>query len=73
MLILGNLKKHRTVIEPVQSKQVTASSNSNLAAAFFLLPKTKRKAMTALYAFCRKVDDVVDNEGKSCVQRSEEL
>ena len=61
------------MIEPVHSKQVTASSNSNLAAAFFLLPKTKRKAMTALYAFCRKVDDVVDNEGKSCVQRSEEL
>ena len=59
--------------EPFKSKQVTAKSNSNLAAAFFLLPKAKRKAMTALYAFCRKVDDVADNEGRSLFQRSEEL
>ena len=59
--------------EPVQSTKVTANSNSNLAAAFFLLPETKRKAMTALYAFCRKVDDVVDNEGQSFAKRSADL
>ena len=61
------------MIEPLQSKEVTAKSNSNLAAAFFLLPKTKRKAMTALYAFCRKVDDIVDNEGETLTKRVEEL
>lgn len=61
------------MIEPVQSKEVTAKSNSNLAAAFFLLPKAKRKAMTALYAFCRKVDDIVDNEGETLTKRVEEL
>lgn len=61
------------MIEPVQSEKVTAKSNSNLAAAFFLLPETKRKAMTALYAFCRKVDDVVDNEGQSLAKRTAEL
>ena len=60
------------MIEPVQSKEVTAKSNSNLAAAFFLLPKTKRKAMTALYAFCRKVDDIVDNEGETLAKRVKE-
>ena len=48
--------------EPVQSQQVTAKSGSNLAAAFVLLPKPKREAMTALYAFCRKVDDVADDD-----------
>ena len=61
------------MIEPVQSKEVTAKSNSNLAAAFFLLPKAKRKAMTALYAFCRKVDDIVDNEVDTVIKRVEEL
>ena len=28
--------------------------------SFLFLPKQKREAMTALYAFCREVDDVVD-------------
>ena len=59
--------------EPLKSKEVTVKSNSNLAAAFFLLPKLKRKAMFALYAFCRKVDDIVDDDMKPLNQRSEEL
>tara|TARA_Y100000746_G_scaffold211934_2_gene203392 strand:+ start:778 stop:1662 length:885 start_codon:yes stop_codon:yes gene_type:complete len=61
------------VNDSVNSHQITAKSNSNLAAAFFLLPKSKRKAMTALYAFCRKVDDVVDNDTHSFSKRSDIL
>ena len=41
-----------------QGQLITAKSGSNLAAAFFLLPKATRRAMVALYAFCRAVDAV---------------
>lgn len=37
-----------------------ANSGSNLVAAFKILPADRRAAITALYAFCREVDDVVD-------------
>jgi phytoene synthase len=45
-----------------QSRSITRKSASNLALAFVLLPKAKRVGMSALYAFCREVDDVVDEE-----------
>ena len=45
-----------------QSQTITRNSASNLALAFVLLPKIKRQGMAALYAFCREVDDVADNE-----------
>lgn len=41
-------------------QQKTAQSGSSFTLSFLFLPKTKRHAMTALYAFCREVDDVVD-------------
>ncbi len=37
-----------------------ASSGSSFYYSFRFLPKDKRRAITALYAFCREVDDVVD-------------
>jgi len=45
-----------------QSRTITRKSASNLALAFVLLPRAKRDAMSALYAFCREVDDVADDE-----------
>ena len=45
-----------------ESNSITRKSASNLALAFILLPKAKRDGMTALYAFCREVDDVADEE-----------
>jgi 15-cis-phytoene synthase len=45
-----------------ESRSITNKSRSNLALAFVLLPKAKREGMTALYAFCREVDDVADEE-----------
>jgi len=50
-----------------------AGSASNLALAFVLLPKHKRDGMSALYAFCREVDDIADNEGLPLEQRREAL
>src|SRR5271170_500421 len=44
------------------SRTITRKSASNLALAFVLLPKARRDAMSALYAFCREVDDVADDE-----------
>lgn len=37
-----------------------ASSGSSFYHSFRFLPEKKRRAITALYAFCREVDDVVD-------------
>jgi phytoene synthase len=41
-------------------KNKTAQSGSSFTISFIFLPKNQRDAMTALYAFCREVDDVVD-------------
>ena len=42
----------------VQEK--AAASGSSFYYAFMFLPKPRRAAITAFYAFCREVDDVVD-------------
>ncbi len=41
-------------------QEKTASSGSSFYHSFRFLPPLKRRAITALYAFCREVDDVVD-------------
>src|ERR1700704_4706934 len=56
-----------------ESRAITRKSASNLALAFVLLPRAKRDGMSALYAFCREVDDVADNESLPVAQRREEL
>ena len=40
----------------------TAKSGSSFYYSFLFLPKKKRLAITALYAFCREVDDIADAE-----------
>jgi phytoene synthase len=56
-----------------ECRTITKQSASNLALAFVLLPKPKRDAMSALYAFCREVDDVADEESIPVEQRREQL
>jgi len=56
-----------------ESRTITRKSASNLALAFVLLPKAKRAGMSALYAFCREVDDVADDESLPVPQRRERL
>jgi phytoene synthase len=41
-------------------QQKAAASGSSFYYAFLFLPKPRRAAITAFYAFCREVDDVVD-------------
>src|SRR5437667_12781333 len=56
-----------------QSRNITRKSASNLALAFILLPRPKRDGMSALYAFCREVDDLADNESGPVEQSRQEL
>ena len=56
-----------------ESRAITRKSASNLALAFILLPKARRDGMSALYALCREVDDVADNESLPVPQRREQL
>src|SRR5262245_37084609 len=56
-----------------QSRAITRKSASNLALAFVMLPKPRRDAMSALYAFCREVDDVADDESVPVAQRRSQL
>jgi phytoene synthase len=52
-----------------ESRAITRKSASNLALAFVLLPKQKRDGMSALYAFCRAIDDVADDESVPASER----
>jgi phytoene synthase len=45
------------------SATLTRQSGSNFYYSFLFLPRAKREAIYALYAFCRTVDDVVDQPG----------
>lgn len=56
-----------------ESRAITRKSASNLALAFVLLPKARRDAMSTLYAFCREVDDVADDEAAPVAKRREQL
>ncbi len=42
------------------SRALTKASRSNFSYAFLFLPKPKREALYAVYAFCRVTDDLVD-------------
>ena len=42
-------------------QDVTRKSGTNFYYAFLILPKAKRRAIFALYSFCRVVDDCVDD------------
>jgi phytoene synthase len=44
-----------------ETKEITKKSQSNLAFAFFSLPRVTRQDITTFYAFCRQVDDAADN------------
>lgn len=55
------------------SESITRRSASNLALAFCLLPKEKRRGMTTLYAFCREVDDIADEDARTVADRKHDL
>ncbi len=41
-------------------QEQAAGSGSSFYYSFLFLPKNQRQAITALYAFCREIDDIVD-------------
>jgi phytoene synthase len=41
---------------------ITKNSNTSFYYSFAMLPRHKREAITAVYAFCRYTDDIVDEE-----------
>lgn len=49
------------MLPPADSASIVKASESNLAFAFAVLPREKRADMRVLYAFCRVVDDIVDD------------
>ena len=55
---------HRTRVAPMSPdeycQQKAAQSGSSFYYSFLFLPEDRRRAITALYAFCREVDDAVD-------------
>jgi len=51
-------------------QQKAAQSGSSFYYSFLFLPPERRRAITALYAFCREVDDVVDEVSDPAVART---
>src|SRR6187401_2652590 len=51
-------------------QQKAAQSGSSFYYSFLFLPEDRRRAITALYAFCREVDDVVDETADAGVART---
>lgn len=47
-----------------------AQSGSSFYYSFLFLPPERRRAITALYAFCREVDDIVDEVRETSVART---
>lgn len=50
-------------------QEKAAKSGSSFYYSFLFLPPERRRAITALYAFCREVDDVVDESPESSIAR----
>jgi phytoene synthase len=51
-------------------QQKAAQSGSSFYYSFLFLPPERRRAITALYAFCREVDDTVDECSDAAVARN---
>src|SRR5581483_2666112 len=49
--------------------KLTQRSRSNFYYAFLFLPRERREALEAVYAYCRLVDDVVDEEAPEAQKR----
>src|SRR2546422_2716100 len=50
--------------------RLTRKSRSNFYYAFLTLPRPRREALYAVYAFCRTVDDIADLGGERAADPS---
>ncbi|MCH6588498.1 MAG: squalene/phytoene synthase family protein, partial [Proteobacteria bacterium] len=46
-----------------QAREMVARSGTSFHLGMRVLPKARREAMYAIYAFCRAVDDIADEPG----------
>ena len=58
-MVLASVPSYSEAIEDVKVR--VAASRSSFHAGMAILPKSRREAMYALYAFCREVDDIADD------------
>ena len=59
--------------QPPSAEEITKSSQSNLALAFFALSKDRKHDITVFYAFCRVVDDIADSNALPEQERRSQL
>ncbi len=52
---------------------ITRAAARNFYYAFLVLPKAKRQALSAIYAFMRRCDDIADDESLSVPERKRQL
>lgn len=60
--VLGGRTEALLLSDYERCAEVTRRSSSNFYYAFMLLPLERRRALHAVYAFCRFVDDIADDE-----------
>jgi phytoene synthase len=56
-----------------EATQSVKKSGTSFAAGMAILPKPRREAMHAIYAFCREVDDIADDERLSASEKQARL
>ena len=54
-------------------RSITRSAAKNFYYAFLVLPRAKRQALCAVYAFMRRCDDIADDESMSQYDRRQKL
>ena len=62
--------KANTLTPDQYCQERAAKSGSSFYYSFLFLPPPKRRAITALYAFCREVDDVADECHDAAIART---
>src|SRR5581483_1665346 len=60
------------LLEPMMNSS-TLRERSNFSYSFALLPKKKRWAIHAIYDFCRRADDIVDEESGTVEDKQAKL
>jgi phytoene synthase len=56
-----------------EATQSVKKSGTSFAAGMAILPRRRREAMHAIYAFCREVDDIADDPAMSAAEKRQQL
>src|SRR5579872_1054390 len=65
-MAIGGANGHSSLeADYARCAEITRASSSNFYYAFMLLPAERRRALHAVYAFCRFIDDIADDESSS--------